>query len=184
MGILDTQCVYNLIGRLNYSKTKIDDALSETSVNAVQNKVLTPIIEALQADSVKTITEAVELKDLEEGVYQVIGEGEIWLCSLDTPFEDQVRLTKGCLVWEPPYFSALGNFVVGYDTVPDLYAGAYFLYDGYTFYSLFQTLNRKQDISNLTPYMDVEDPNHLYPNVKAVKDYVLSVIDNMLSATS
>lgn len=45
MGLFDTQNIFNLVGRLNYSKTKIDDELSDSSTNAVQNKVLTEALD-------------------------------------------------------------------------------------------------------------------------------------------
>ena len=82
MGILDTQCVYNLIGRLNYSKTKIDDALSDTSVNAVQNKVVTGAIEqlnqAIEDITIPEITTAnTYIGDLEQGIYKITGNGSI-----------------------------------------------------------------------------------------------------------
>lgn len=141
MGILDTQCVYNLIGRLNYSKTKIDDALSETSVNAVQNKVLTPILEALQSKAIINITETVELKDLEEGVYQVTNGGEVWFCPLGTT-ENQITLRDGYLVYQYGAVAAMGITTQGFDIFPDVLGGTY-ANGVYYIYSLFHEVNDK-----------------------------------------
>jgi hypothetical protein len=47
MGILDTQNVYNLMGRLNGSLIKADDKLSNTSINPVQNQIITKALEDL-----------------------------------------------------------------------------------------------------------------------------------------
>ena len=56
MGIRDTQNVYNLIGRLNYSKTKFDDELSDTSTNAVQNKVIKEALDGKVSKSGDTMS--------------------------------------------------------------------------------------------------------------------------------
>ena len=45
MGLLDTQRIYNLVGKLNYVKTKIDSVLSATSNNPVANSVITEALD-------------------------------------------------------------------------------------------------------------------------------------------
>ena len=58
MGILETQNVYQLIGKINDGVVKVDDALSKSSKNPVQNKVIVQALEELESQiySYTTVT--------------------------------------------------------------------------------------------------------------------------------